>query len=157
MPATNWPSDASLELGSLPGIPQTDRWRLAKKTAGEVQPVSKFLTGPKLAALEQELKARLDIHEVAIVDILQRIMRILDPPPKPPPPPEPPPPPGNNTDSRAWRPKRDSREDVIAAVRELMGLGPNDPAPVPPPIEKPAAKPGAKPEAAADEESEDAQ
>jgi hypothetical protein len=44
----------------------------------------------KLAALEQELKARLDIHEVAIVDILQRIMRILDPPPEPPPPAEPP-------------------------------------------------------------------
>src|SRR5215510_11047677 len=47
--------------------------------------------------------------------------------------PEPPPPPGNNTDSRTYRPKRDSREDVIAAVRELMGLGPNDPTPVPPP------------------------
>jgi hypothetical protein len=47
--------------------------------------------------------------------------------------PEPPPPPGNNTDSRAYRPKRDSREAVIAVVRELMGLGPNDPAPVPPP------------------------
>jgi uncharacterized protein len=47
--------------------------------------------------------------------------------------PEPPPPPGNNTDSRTYRPKRDTREDVIAALRELMGLGPNDPAPVPPP------------------------
>ena len=47
--------------------------------------------------------------------------------------PDPPPPPGNNSDSRAYRPKRDSREDVIAALRELMGLGPNDPAPVPPP------------------------
>jgi hypothetical protein len=47
--------------------------------------------------------------------------------------PEPPPPPGNNTDSRAYRPPRDSREDVIAAVRELVGLGPNDPTPVPPP------------------------
>jgi hypothetical protein len=47
--------------------------------------------------------------------------------------PEPPPPPGNNTDSRTWRPKRDSREDVIAAVRDLMGLGPNDPTPEPPP------------------------
>jgi hypothetical protein len=47
--------------------------------------------------------------------------------------PEPPPPPGNNTDSRTWRPKRDSREDVIAAVRELMSLGPNDPTPQPPP------------------------
>jgi ankyrin repeat protein len=48
--------------------------------------------------------------------------------------PDPPPPPGNNTDSRAYRPKRDTREEVIAAVRELMGLGPNDPAPVPPPL-----------------------
>ena len=38
--------------------------------------------------LEQELKIRLNIHEVAIVDVLQRIMKILDPPP---PPPEPPP------------------------------------------------------------------
>jgi hypothetical protein len=43
----------------------------------------------KLALLEQELKIRLNIHEAAIVDVLQRIMRILDPPP---PPPEPPPP-----------------------------------------------------------------
>jgi ankyrin repeat protein len=48
--------------------------------------------------------------------------------------PEPPPPPGNNTDSRAYRPKRNTREEVIAAVRELMGLGPNDPTPVPPPV-----------------------
>jgi uncharacterized protein len=47
--------------------------------------------------------------------------------------PEPPPPPGNNTDSRAWKPRRDSREDVIATLRELMHLGPNDPTPVPPP------------------------
>ena len=43
----------------------------------------------KLAALEQELTSRLEIHEAAIVDVLQRIMRVLDPPP---PPPEPPPP-----------------------------------------------------------------
>jgi ankyrin repeat protein len=48
--------------------------------------------------------------------------------------PEPPPPPGNNNDSRAWRPRRDSREEVIATLRELMHLGPNDPAPVPPPL-----------------------
>src|SRR5215468_1707811 len=46
--------------------------------------------------------------------------------------PEPPPPPGNNTDARAWKPRRDSREDVIATVRQLMHLGPNDPTPVPP-------------------------
>jgi ankyrin repeat protein len=54
--------------------------------------------------------------------------------------PEPPPPPGNTTDSRAYRPKRNSREEVIAAVRELMGLGPNDPTPVPPPVAKDAQK-----------------
>ena len=48
--------------------------------------------------------------------------------------PDPPPPPGNNTDSRTYRPRRDSREDVVAALRGLMGLGPNDPAPIPPPL-----------------------
>jgi len=54
--------------------------------------------------------------------------------------PEPPPPPGNNTDSRTWKPKRDSREDVIAALRDLMHLGPNDPTPQPPPpVETPNA------------------
>ena len=42
----------------------------------------------KLALLEQELKIRLDVHEAAIVDVLQRIMKILDPaPPLPEPPP----------------------------------------------------------------------
>ncbi len=34
----------------------------------------------KLADLEAELKSRLDVHEVAIVDILQRVMNLLDPP-----------------------------------------------------------------------------
>jgi len=43
----------------------------------------------KLARLEQELKIRLNIHEAAIVDVLQRIMKILDPPPPPPDPPAP--------------------------------------------------------------------
>jgi hypothetical protein len=43
----------------------------------------------KLALLEQELKTRLNVHETAIVDVLQRIMRILDPPPLPPEPPSP--------------------------------------------------------------------
>ena len=40
----------------------------------------------KLADLETELKSRLDVHEAAIVDILQRVMAILDPPPLPEPP-----------------------------------------------------------------------
>ena len=48
--------------------------------------------------------------------------------------PEPPPPPGNNNDARVWKPRRDSREEVIATLREVMHLGPNDPAPVPPPL-----------------------
>jgi hypothetical protein len=38
----------------------------------------------KLAALESELKSRLDVHESTIVDVLQRIMKVLDPPPLPP-------------------------------------------------------------------------
>lgn len=40
----------------------------------------------KLAELEKELKERLDVHEVVIVDILGRIMDIIDPPPLPEPP-----------------------------------------------------------------------
>ncbi|MGA2659912.1 MAG: ORF6N domain-containing protein [Verrucomicrobiota bacterium] len=43
----------------------------------------------KLAAVEAELKSRLDVHEAAIVDLLQRIMKILDPPPPQPEPPKP--------------------------------------------------------------------
>jgi hypothetical protein len=38
----------------------------------------------QLAALEKELKQRLDIHEAAIVTILQRVMDIIDPPSEPP-------------------------------------------------------------------------
>jgi hypothetical protein len=43
----------------------------------------------KLSALESELKTRLDVHEAAIVEVLQRVMQILDPPPLPPEPPRP--------------------------------------------------------------------
>lgn len=43
----------------------------------------------QLAALEKELKQRLDIQEAAIVTVLQRIMDIIDPPALPPPPPKP--------------------------------------------------------------------
>ena len=48
--------------------------------------------------------------------------------------PEPPPPPGNNADARTYRPKRNTREEVIAAVRAAMGLKADDPAPQPPPL-----------------------
>ncbi len=37
----------------------------------------------KLASLEKELTSRLNSHESAIVDVLQRIMLLLDPPPAP--------------------------------------------------------------------------
>jgi hypothetical protein len=37
----------------------------------------------QLADLEKKLTARLDGHELAIVDVLQRLMQILDPPPPP--------------------------------------------------------------------------
>lgn len=43
----------------------------------------------QLAALEKQLTERLDGHEVAIIEVLQRVMDILDPPPPPPEPPRP--------------------------------------------------------------------
>ncbi len=49
---------------------------------------SRELAG-KLARLEEEVKLRLNTHEAAIVDVLQRILEILDPPPPPPEPPQP--------------------------------------------------------------------
>ncbi|HKW29311.1 MAG TPA: ORF6N domain-containing protein [Verrucomicrobiae bacterium] len=41
----------------------------------------------QLAELEKKLTARLDEHEVAIVEVLRRVMDVLDPPPPPPDPP----------------------------------------------------------------------
>ena len=41
----------------------------------------------QLAELEKKLTARLDKHEIAIVEVLRRVMDILDPPPPPPDPP----------------------------------------------------------------------
>jgi ankyrin repeat protein len=43
-------------------------------------------------------------------------------------------------DADAYHPKRDSRADVIAALRDLMHLGPNDPVPAPPPSAVPTGK-----------------
>jgi hypothetical protein len=37
----------------------------------------------KLTALEKKLTARLDVHEAAIVEVLQEVMQILNPPPLP--------------------------------------------------------------------------
>jgi len=46
--------------------------------------------------------------------------------------------PNDMGDLDVYKPKRDSKEQVIAALRELMHLGPNDPAPQPPPLPAPA-------------------
>ena len=40
----------------------------------------------KLADLEKKLTARLDVHEAAIVQVLQEVMQILNPPPEAEPP-----------------------------------------------------------------------
>src|SRR5262245_15846707 len=40
----------------------------------------------QLAELEKRLTGRLDTHEIAIVEVLQKIMSLLDPPPPPEPP-----------------------------------------------------------------------
>ena len=37
----------------------------------------------KLETLEREIKAKFDVHEAAIVEVLRRVMDILDPPPQP--------------------------------------------------------------------------
>jgi hypothetical protein len=42
----------------------------------------------QLADLEKKLTARLDVHETVVVDVLRRVMEILDPPPLPPEPPK---------------------------------------------------------------------
>jgi hypothetical protein len=47
-----------------------------------------FLVGTKglaqeLRTLEKKLTARLDRHEAAIVEVLQRLIPLLDPPPEP--------------------------------------------------------------------------
>jgi phage regulator Rha-like protein len=41
----------------------------------------------KLATLEREVKSRLDSHDAAIVDVMQRILDLIDPPEHPAPPP----------------------------------------------------------------------
>jgi hypothetical protein len=38
----------------------------------------------ELKKLEAKLTSRLDNHETAIIDVLRRIMELLDPPPAPP-------------------------------------------------------------------------
>jgi hypothetical protein len=43
----------------------------------------------KLASLENKLTGRLDVHEAAIVQVLQEVMQILNPPPPPQEPPKP--------------------------------------------------------------------
>jgi hypothetical protein len=55
-------------------------------------------------------------------------------------------------DPGVYKPRRDKREDVIATLRELMGLGKDDPAPQPPPL--PEKKDDKKPEKKAEDVAE---
>lgn len=65
--------------------------------------------------------------------------------------PEPPRVAGNNNDSTAYRRPQNSRDEVIAGVRELMGLGPNDPSPQPPPLPAGSKPPEKKTDAEAEQ------
>jgi hypothetical protein len=53
-------------------------------------------------------------------------------------------------DPDTYKPPQNTREEVIAALRGLMGLGPNDPAPVPPPLPAAAESEEKKADAPAD-------
>jgi uncharacterized protein len=44
--------------------------------------------------------------------------------------------PADMGDLDVYKPKRNSKEEIVATLRELMHLGPNDPAPQPPPLAK---------------------
>jgi cytohesin len=48
--------------------------------------------------------------------------------------------PADMGDLDVYKPKHNSKEEVVAALRELMHLGPNDPAPQPPPLPPAADK-----------------
>src|ERR1051326_8391456 len=48
--------------------------------------------------------------------------------------------PADMGDLDIYKPKRNSKEEIVAALRELMHLGPNDPAPQPPRAAAPAKK-----------------
>jgi ankyrin repeat protein len=54
-------------------------------------------------------------------------------------------------DPGVYKPRRDKREEVIATLRELMKLGPDDPTPQPPPL--PEKKDEKKPEKKAEEDA----
>ena len=73
----------------LPATPKPRRRRVIRAFAKMREAL---LASPdlarKLAALEKKLTGRLDVHEAAIVKVLQDLMQILNPPPLPPDPPQ---------------------------------------------------------------------
>jgi len=58
-------------------------------------------------------------------------------------------------DPDVYHPKQDSRQEVVASLRELMHLGPNDPAPQPPPLPAATDKKDDKKVSASDDKKSD--
>ena len=62
--------------------------------------------------------------------------------------------PADMGDLDIYKPKRNSKEEIVAALRELMHLGPNDPAPQPPPLPAAADKKATDGKAASDDKKD---
>ena len=113
-----------LEAGADPNVP----------TPNDSTPLHMAVEAKQVAIIRELVAAGADLDAVDGENLTPLLLAEQPPPP---------PPEGNNTDDRTYRRPQDSREDVIAVVRELMGLGPDDPAPVPPPLpDEPAADDG---------------
>jgi ankyrin repeat protein len=95
------------------------------KTPDDSTPLHKAVEARQVAIIRELVAAGADLDAVDDENLTPLLVAETPPPP---------PPPGNNMDARTYRRPQDSREDVIATLRELMGLGPDDPAPVPPPL-----------------------
>ena len=95
------------------------------KTPDDSTPLHMAVEARQVGIIQELVAAGADLDAVDDENLTPLLLAEVPPPP---------PPPGNNNDSRTYRRPQDTREDVIAALRESMGLGPDDPAPVPPPL-----------------------
>ena len=116
------------------------------KTPDDSTPLHMAVKALQVAVIQELVAAGADLDVVDKENLTPLLL--AEKPPEPPPP-------GNNNDARTYRRPQDTREDVIAAVRELMGLGPDDPAPMPPPLPEDPEEDGSDDGEAA-EDAEDA-